>query len=127
MTLWSTRRSGRLTAAAALLLLVACASAPPPVQEMADAGRALQAAAAADAESLAPAAFDKARQKLEAAKTALQAGEHLRAHRLAEQALVDAEVAQAAADAEKAARAAAALRAQIHDLGGSPPQGVTGL
>jgi hypothetical protein len=127
MTLWSTPGSGRLAALAALLVLAACASAPAPVQEVADAERALQAASAADAGNLAPAAFDKARQKLAAARSALQGGEHVRARRLAEQALVDAEVAQAAAEAEEAARAEAGMRAQIRDLGGLPPQAVADL
>ena len=94
MRLWSTPSGRRLLAMIALLALAACASVPAPVQDVAEAERAVQAAADADAGTVAPAEFATARGKLEAAKSALQAQQHLKARRLAEQALVDAELAQ---------------------------------
>jgi uncharacterized membrane protein len=119
MMLWSTPSGRRLLAMIALLALAACASVPAPVQDVAEAERAVQAAADAGAGTVAPAEFATARGKLEAAKSALQAQQHLKARRIAEQALVDAELAQVTAEAEKDARATNEIRAQIRDLGGS--------
>jgi Domain of unknown function (DUF4398) len=119
MRLWSTPGGRRLLAMIVLSTLAACASIPPPVQDVAEAERAVQAAADAGAGTVAPAEFEKARGKLEAAKSALQAQQHLKARQLAEQALVDAELAQVTAEAEAGARAAAEIRAQIRSLGGS--------
>jgi Domain of unknown function (DUF4398) len=123
MTLWSTPGARRLLVVIVLVALAACASVPAPVQDVAEAERAVQAAADADAGTLAPAEFEQARGKLEAAKNALLAQQHLKARQLAEQALVDAELAKVTAEAEAGTRAAAELRAQIRDLGGSS-QGV---
>jgi Domain of unknown function (DUF4398) len=119
MRLWSTPGGRRLLAMIALLTLAACTSVPAPVQDVAEAEHAVQAAADAGAETVAPTEFKKARGKLEAAKSALQAQQHLKARQLAEQALVDAELAQVTAEAEAGARAAAEIRAQIRSLGGS--------
>jgi Domain of unknown function (DUF4398) len=121
MRLWSTPGGRRLLAMIVRSTLAACASIPPPVQDVAEAERAVQAAADAGAGTVAPAEFEKARGKLEAAKSALQAQQHLKARQLAEQALVDAELAQVTAEAEAGARAATEIRAQIRDLGGSSP------
>ena len=119
MAFWSTFGARRLAVVFKLLLVAACASVPAPVQEVAEAERAVQAAAEADAGTLAPAELDKARRKLVAAKGALQAQQHLEARQLAEQAVVDAELARITARAEVAARAAAEIRAQIGDPGGA--------
>jgi type IV pilus biogenesis protein CpaD/CtpE len=126
MALWSMPSARRLLVVITLSVLAACASVPAPVQEVADAERAVQAAADADAETLAPAAFEKARRKLEAARVALHAQQHVQARQLAEQAVVDAELAQVAAEGEAAARAAAEIRAQIRDQGGPALQPVAG-
>jgi hypothetical protein len=98
-----------------LLVPAACESVPAPVQDMAAAERAVQAAADAGAGSLAPAELEQARRKLDAARSAMQGQQHDKARRLAEQTVVDAELAQVTARAEEAARAAAAMRAQIGD------------
>jgi Domain of unknown function (DUF4398) len=119
MTLWSTIGARWLVLVICISVLAACASVPAPVQEVAAAERAVQAAAEADAEILAPAELDKARRKLDAAKGALQEQQHLEARQLAEQAVVDAELAQITARAEVAARSAAEIRAQIGDQGRS--------
>ena len=115
MTLWGTIGSGRLALMSTLLVLAACASLPAPTHEVADAERAVQAAAEADAGILAPAELETARRKLDAARSALQAQQHLKARQLAEQAVVDAELAQVTARAEAAARSAAKMRAQTGD------------
>jgi hypothetical protein len=119
MTFWSTIGARRLVLVIWISVLAACASVPAPVQEVADAERAVQAAAEADAGILAPVELDKARRKLDAAKGALQEQQHLEARQLAEQAVVDAELAQITARAEVAARSAAEIRAQIGDPGRS--------
>jgi hypothetical protein len=119
MTLRGTINAGRLALISTLLVLAACASLPAPTHEVADAERAVQAAAEADAGILAPVELDKARRKLDAAKGALQEQQHLEARQLAEQAVVDAELAQITARAEVAARSAAEIRAQIGDPGRS--------
>ena len=62
-----------------------------------------------------PPRTSKARGKLEAAKSALQAQQHLKARQLAEQALVDAELAEITARQQEAARAAAEIRTQIRE------------
>jgi hypothetical protein len=115
MAWWSTIGAGRLALMSTLVVLTACSSVPAPVQEVAEAERAVQAAAAADAGTFAPAELDQARRKLDAARGALQEQEHLKARQLAEQAVVDAELAQVTARAEAAARSAAEMRAQIGD------------
>jgi hypothetical protein len=119
MTFWGTIGARRLALVSTLCVLAACASVPAPLQEVADAERAVQAAADADAGILAPAEFEKARGKLDAAKAALQAQQHLQARQLAEQAMVDAELAGITARTEEAERSAAAIRAQIGDPGGA--------
>ncbi len=111
----SSRRGVRGLLMSILLALTACASVPPPVQDMAAAEAAVQAAVDADALTLAPAELEQARRKLDAAQRALQEQQHDRARQLAEQAVVDAELAQVTARAEAAARKAATLRAQIGD------------
>jgi hypothetical protein len=115
MVLWSTRGARRLALMGILLVPAACESVPAPVQDMAAAERAVQAAADAGADSLAPAELEQARRKLDAARSAMQAQQHDKARQLAEQTVVDAELAQVTAGAEEAARAVAAMRAQIGD------------
>jgi hypothetical protein len=115
MTFCGTIGARRLALAGMLLVLAACASVPAPLQELAEAERAVQTAADADAMTLAPAEFEKARGKLEAAKAALAAQQHVQARQLAEQSFVDAELAAITARTVTAERLAAAIRAQTGD------------
>jgi hypothetical protein len=115
----STIGARRVALMSILLVLAACASVPAPVQDMAAAEHAVQAAVDAGAASLAPLEIDSARRKLDAAKSAMQAQQHGKARQLAEQAVVDAELAQITARAEAAARKAASLRAQLGDPPGA--------
>jgi hypothetical protein len=106
--------SARLLAAIIpLAFLVGCTTVPAPMQELAEAEGAGQAASAADAPTVAAVELDKARRKLEAARSALQAKDHVLARQLAEQAVVDAEIAQITARAAEIEQAAAAIGAQI--------------
>jgi Domain of unknown function (DUF4398) len=118
--------AGRLAAVIMLAVLAACTTVPAPVQELAEAEHAVQAASAGDAMTLAPAEVDKARRKLEAARSALRAQDHTLARRLAEQAVVDAELAQITARAEETERAAAAIETQIGDPGETAVQPMDG-
>jgi hypothetical protein len=116
-----------LAAMIALAMLTACASVPAPLQQVAEAEHAVQEAAAANAATLAPAELGKAQGKLDAARSALRAGDHVKARQLAEQAVVDGEMAQITARSEETARAAADLRAQLRTLGEPATQDMVGL
>jgi hypothetical protein len=85
-----------------LATLAACSSVPAPVGEMSAAQTAVTAAEQADAVQHAPAELDRARDKLIRAQAAMQEEDNQEARRLAEQALVDARLAEAKARAETA-------------------------
>lgn len=96
--------------AAALLVLAACASTPPPTAAMAVATAAVAHAAAAGSAEHAPAEMAMAREKMGRANVALAAKDHDVALRLAQQAQLDAQLAEAKTEAEKARKAAAATQ-----------------
>jgi Domain of unknown function (DUF4398) len=96
-----------------LLVLPACASVPAPKGEMANADLALRKAEAVNAAEVDPLDARLARDKLEKARSALSDGDNLHARRLAEQAEVDALVAEARARATRAGNAADEIREQI--------------
>ncbi len=104
------RLSSPALAVAAALALVACASTPPPVTPMALAQAAVASAVAAGGVQYAPAETALARDKLARAQTALAAKDNDQALLLAEQVQVDARLAEARTEAEKARRSAAALQ-----------------
>ena len=110
------RGEGILIGAGMLLGLAACASGPAPDAEMAAAELALDQAEDADAAARAPAPDALARDKLERARAAIAVGENIEARRLAEQALADARLAQAAARSEVARQNASELRQSIETL-----------
>jgi hypothetical protein len=109
------RRQSRLGVAIVLGTLAACSSAPPPEAEMSAAQTAVTAAEQADAAQYAPSDLDRARDKLLRAQAAIQEEENEQARRLAEQALVDARLAEARARAETAQQ----LRSEAR--GDAPP------
>ena len=103
----------------ALLLgagLAACASVPPPESEMGKADLALRKAEQADAAHYAPLEMRVARTKLESARAAMRDKENLEARRLAEQAKLDALLAEATAQTAQRRAAADAIRADIEAL-----------
>ena len=82
--------------------LGACGSkAPRPDSEFALAGSALKSAEASGARQLAPAELRLAREKQDAADKAISEKKYAKARYLTVEARVDAELARAAADAEK--------------------------
>ena len=97
----------------ALLLvagLAACASVPPPESELGKADLALRKAEQADAAHYAPLEMRTARTKLESARAAMRDKENLRARRLAEQAKLDALLAETTAQTAQRRAAADAFR-----------------
>ena len=88
---------------ASLLLLGACASPPPrPTEQLAAADMAVEQAEASLAPTFAPDQLEQAREKRNRAEEAAENDNSIRARRLAEQAVVDARLAEATADAAMA-------------------------
>lgn len=110
----------RITAFAAAVAsgLGACASDPAPDAELAGAQVAVDDAEQANAPAQAAGPYELARAKLERARDAAADGENLEARRLAEQALVDAQLAEAQARSKLARQNAADLRTSIETLQG---------
>jgi Domain of unknown function (DUF4398) len=103
------------------LLLAGCASAPPPNEQMAVAEAAVARASTTSTTESAGPELRVAVAKLASARTALAAGEPLVARRLAEQATLDAQVAELHAQtvrsrksAQESEDAARVLREEIN-------------
>jgi hypothetical protein len=96
--------------------IAGCAGDPAPEAELGAAELAVNQAEQADAPAQAFGPYELARDKLELARDAMEDGENLEARRLAEQALVDAQLAEAEARSEVARQNAADLRATIETL-----------
>jgi septal ring factor EnvC (AmiA/AmiB activator) len=106
-----TNRGGLWVAVAATAWLVgACASTPPPTEQMAVAAAAVTHAMNAGAQEAAPGDMRTARDKLERAKQAVANKENALALNLAQQAQLDAQLAEAKAHADKARKAAEAVQ-----------------
>lgn len=106
-----TNRGGLWLAVAATAWLVgACASTPPPTEQMAVANAAVTHAMNAGAQEAAPGDMRTARDKLERAKQAMANKENGLALNLAQQAQLDAQLAEAKAHADKARKAADAVQ-----------------
>lgn len=106
------RSPSNTVVAGAMLLLSACASAPDKAVEapLAQAERAVACAVEGNAAAFAAAELRTSRTKLSKAKAARHMGDAERARRLAEQALVDAQVAESKAKASDAEQRANAMR-----------------
>lgn len=103
-----------------VLILVGCASTAPPSarlqEQMTRSSSAIEQAGGVGAQELAPVALRDAELKLEQAREAMTKEKYDRAFRLAQQAEVDAELAQVSALSAKAKRAAQELRESIRTL-----------
>lgn len=86
-------------------LLTACAGVPAPKEQMAVAEASVQRASTVNTSQDAPAQLQLAVGKLEAARAAMLVSDHVRARQLAEQADLDAQVADLHAQSVRAARA----------------------
>ncbi len=116
----TTARRAAAAAAALLLALGGCATAPMPTERLAVAEAAVQRANTSSTQEAAPAELATAVGKLARARGAVSTGDSVLAGRMADEATVDAQVAEqhaAAARAGAAAResddAARALREEL--------------
>jgi len=103
-------------ALAAGLMVVACSSIAPPTTEMAVAEAAVQRANTADTRDGAPAQLQLAIDKLASARSALEREDYVLASQLAQQAQVDAELAEALAQTATAEIAAQETQAAARAL-----------
>ena len=94
-----------------LLALAACASVPPPTAQLAVSTAAVAHATAAGGQSAAPPELALARDKLQRANQALADKDNLAAGRLAQQAQVDALVAESRAETAMSQLAVEAVQA----------------
>ena len=99
-----------VAAAASVLALAACATTPPPVEQMAVANAALAHAVAAGSVEMAPAEMAVARDKMTRASQAMATKDHDTALALAQQAALDAQVAEAKTESLKARKSAMAVQ-----------------
>jgi len=98
-------------------LVIGCATTPMPVDRIALAHAEIQRAERAGADELAPVPLQAAREKLAAAEASPHSADGaLAARRLADEAEVDARVAEASAQAAQSERAAAELDKSLDAL-----------
>jgi len=95
---------------ASAMLLTACASTPPPTGQLAVSEAAISRAVTAGGSELAPVEMTGARDKLARASLAMSDENYELARSLAQAAEVDAQLAEARANAVKATRVADELR-----------------
>lgn len=105
-----------LLAGACLIGTVGCAGTPPPRVELAQAQRAVDQAVTENSGEFAALELEKAREKLAAAQVEMDAERYPEARRLADEALADAELARAKADASRTVRNADELAQTIERL-----------
>ncbi len=88
------------------LVMVSCASAPVPVEKLAVAAASVERANTASTRESAPAQLQTAIEKLASAQEAVERNDNERAEQLAEQAILDAQLAELHAQAVRAGVAA---------------------
>jgi hypothetical protein len=111
----------------ALAFLAGCAQAPLPDEALSAAELTIARARAAGAERHAPAELARAEEKLQAAQAAVRAKAPERARTLADQALLDAELAEIAAQAAQAEAIASRLRQHVGQPSRRLARGGTGV
>ena len=114
----SCRRVGRigLPAVMALALMAGCASTPAPVAQMAVSSADVARAAGSGAGEVAPVEMQSARDKLGRARLAMTEKKYRLARSLAQEAQVDAQLAEVKSGSSKAGKAADELRESIRVL-----------
>ncbi|MDT8386204.1 MAG: DUF4398 domain-containing protein [Thiogranum sp.] len=110
------QRTMSVVALGAALAMSGCSSTPPPRSELAQAEQAVNEALSENAMEFAALEVQKAREKLALAQDAMRDEDYKEAKRFSEQALVDAELAVAKADAGKAQQSAQELERTIERL-----------
>lgn len=97
--------------------LIACSGpGPKPDSELKIAVSSIQQAEASDARKFDPVLLNQAQNKLADARSLIEREEYREAERLLEEAAVDAQLAAARSEAEKAQRAVAEINSTIEDL-----------
>ena len=94
----------------------ACSASRPPLESLSTAELAVRRASDGGAAQYAPLELRTAREKLDGAKRAIDSEEYDQARRLAEQAQVDARLAETKADAERAHQTVEQTRKNIEAL-----------
>jgi hypothetical protein len=110
------RLIGSGAGALAIALMSACATVPPPTQELAAARAAIDSADVAGAARTSSLELTQARDKLSAAELAARDGNAVKARRLAQEAQVDAQVAQAKASSARSREGLAQAQASLQAL-----------
>jgi predicted lipid-binding transport protein (Tim44 family) len=98
------------------VLTLGCAAPRSSTRAVSQAELAVQDATVSEADAYAPVDVRLAREKLDRAQAAYDDGDYDRARRLAEEALVDAQLAEARADNESATAEARALESDVEVL-----------
>lgn len=110
-------RKVKLVAGCAMLFIVtACASTKPPTAKMSETESAIKQAEQVDAQDYAPLEIREARKKFDQAKQMVKQEKYAKAKRLADEAMVDAELAEITARSKKAQEAVKQLRESIKTL-----------
>ena len=118
-------QKGLLTAALCGLVTVAgCSSAQPPKASVSRAQLAIRGAELSKASQYAPLEMRKARDKLSEGESAMSKEDYLTARRLAEQALVDALLAEVKAESAIARQNATDLQKAIKSLSAEAERGL---
>ena len=94
----------------AAILMAGCASTPPPTEQMAISRAAVSNASSAGANEFAPLLLKSAMEKMDGAERAMAEKKYVLARQLAEQAQVDAKLAETTARSVQAQKAADALQ-----------------
>lgn len=111
------RKCAKMLVLLAVFGLTACGTKyPPPESQVSLATSAVSQAESAGAYETAPLELKAARDKLNEAKQAMQKEDNLTAQRLAEQAILDANLAQAKARTVKSQKAVDEVKASIQTL-----------
>jgi hypothetical protein len=110
------QRAGAVLTVATIAALAGCASTPPPNDKIAVAQAAVSRAEQNGAPEYAPVELSTARDKLARAQAAQADHKYLPASELAEQANIDAQLAEATADEQKSEKAGAQFDASLQAL-----------
>ena len=101
---------------AVAIFMAGCASAPAPTEQMAISRAAVSNASSAGGNEFAPLQLKSAMEKMDGAERAMAEKKYDQARQLAEQAQVDAQLAEATARSAKAQKAADAVQEDIRVL-----------
>lgn len=99
-----------------MLGIAGCSTVGPPKDSVAAADLAVREASKSKAPQYSPLELRRATDKLDEAKRAMDKKEYIRARRLADEALVDAQLAEAKAASEDARRDASDVRQSLETL-----------